>query len=94
MSKTHSKQKINRIINQQIELREQIIINTLFDEFIKCLKPKPKWFPQKLWTYLITKYVFDLGRLPKLKENRSDSIKNETIARIIPDGPVVIDKEP
>ena len=82
MSKHHSKAKINKKIGAEVAAREERIINIIFFEFMKCIRPKPRFFPQKLWTWLVTTFVFDLRRSEALTPDRAKEVFEE-VQRVV-----------
>lgn len=51
-------------------------VKTVGARFMNCLKPRPKYFPKRLWNWLIKKFVFDLDRFKM--ETADEKAKNNS----------------
>ena len=91
--KHHSKNKINKKITSELEAREEQIINLVFMEFMRCLKPKPLFLPlvllwafvrslfapKKTWEWFTRRFVYDLSRAERMEPGKVEAIQKDVL---------------
>lgn len=68
--------KFSKKLRQQLQVQSDIIVEesvkNIGARFMNCLKPRPKYFPKRIWNWVIKKYIFDLDRF-KLETNNAEA---------------------